>query len=364
MIVLTVGVATVLYTFSFVMARLVEGDLESRWVRRRRERMLDELTDHFIICGFGRMGFIIAQEFMRQKVPFVIIERNPERMQQAIEAGFLAVEADASSELVLKRVRIEHARGFIAAVSTDAENVYAVLTARLLRPDLYIIGRAETEDARSQAGAGGSRPRRVSLPDRRAAAGADRPPSRGRRLRADCDQLREPRTEHGTSARSTKGRRSPGARSSTRACASALAWSSSASSAPTAGWSSTRRPTRRCAPGIISSCSATSTNCASSRPLPVNPARPFGEPHGRAHSRRTLGRSRTERRGDARRATVHGSRRAAARAWHRARRRRSRLGDLRPRQDEGGWRIRDPGRAGPACPRPPRSTSSSAPSIG
>ena len=150
MIVLTVGVATVLYTFSFLMARLVEGDLESRWVRRRRQRMLDELTDHFIVCGFGRMGFIIAQEFMRQKVPFVVIERNPERMQQAIEEGFLAVEADASSETVLKRVRIEHARCFIAAVSTDAENVYAILTARLLRPDLYIIGRAETEDARAK----------------------------------------------------------------------------------------------------------------------------------------------------------------------------------------------------------------------
>ena len=150
MIVLTVGVATVLYTFSFLMARLVEGDLESRWVRRRRERMLDELTDHFIICGFGRMGFVIAQEFVRQRVPFVIIERNAERMQEAIDAGFLAVEADASSEHVLRRVRIEHARGLIAAVSTDAENVYAILTARLLRPDLYIIGRAETEDARAK----------------------------------------------------------------------------------------------------------------------------------------------------------------------------------------------------------------------
>jgi voltage-gated potassium channel len=150
MAVLMVGVATVLYTFSFVMARVVEGDLENRWVRRRRERMLDELTNHFIICGFGRMGHIIAQEFARQEVPFVIIERDADRMQQAIDAGFLAVEADASSEAVLKRVRIEHARGLIAAVSTDAENVYAVLTARLLRPDLYIIGRAETEDARSK----------------------------------------------------------------------------------------------------------------------------------------------------------------------------------------------------------------------
>ena len=60
---------------------------QSRWDRRRRERMLDELTDHFIICGFGRMGEIIAREFARQKVPFVVIERDPERMQQAIDAG-------------------------------------------------------------------------------------------------------------------------------------------------------------------------------------------------------------------------------------------------------------------------------------
>ena len=148
MVVLTIGVATVLYSFSFVMARVVEGDLESRWVRRRRERMLDELTNHFIVCGFGRMGHIVAQEFVRQGIPFVIIERDPERMQQAIDAGFLAVEADASSEQALERVHIDRARGFIAAVSTDAENVYAVLTARLLRPDLYIIGRAETEDAK------------------------------------------------------------------------------------------------------------------------------------------------------------------------------------------------------------------------
>jgi voltage-gated potassium channel len=149
-VIVTVGVATVLYTFSFLMARLIEGDLQTRWGLRRRERMLDQLDRHFIVCGFGRMGHIIAHEFARQAVPFVVIERNAERMQQAIEEGFLAVEADASSEQVLKRVRIDRARGFIAAVSTDAENVYAVLTARLLRPDLFIIGRAETEDARTK----------------------------------------------------------------------------------------------------------------------------------------------------------------------------------------------------------------------
>lgn len=150
MIVVIVGVATVLYTFSFLMAQLVEGDLQGRWVRRRREHMLDELENHFIICGYGRMGQVIAGEFSRQSVPFVIVERDPGRMQEAIEAGYLAVEADASSEQVLTRIGIGRARGFIAAVSTDAENVYAVLTARLLRPDLFIIGRAETEDAKGK----------------------------------------------------------------------------------------------------------------------------------------------------------------------------------------------------------------------
>ncbi len=144
------GVATVLYTFSFLMARLVEGDLHHRWARRRRTGMLEALDHHFIICGYGRMGEVIAGEFSRQSVPFVIVERDSARMQQAIDAGYLAVEADASSEQVLIRVGIERARGLIAAVSTDAENVYAVLTARLLRPDLFIIGRAETDDAKAK----------------------------------------------------------------------------------------------------------------------------------------------------------------------------------------------------------------------
>ena len=144
------GVGSFFYAFTLFMALLAEGDLVERLDRRRRARMLDELKDHFILCGFGRMGGIIAREFSRQQVRFVVIERDPERMQAAIEQGFLAVEADASSEEVLRRVRIERARGLVAAVSTDAENVYAVLSARLLRPDLFIIGRAETDDARTK----------------------------------------------------------------------------------------------------------------------------------------------------------------------------------------------------------------------
>jgi len=142
------GVGTFFYAFTLFMTLLSEGHWTARRDRRRLARMLDELTEHFIICGYGRMGEIIAREFARHAVPFVVIERNAERMHVAMEHGFIAVEADASSEDVLRRVHIDRARGLIAAVSTDAENVYAVLSARLLRPDLFIVGRAETDDAR------------------------------------------------------------------------------------------------------------------------------------------------------------------------------------------------------------------------
>jgi voltage-gated potassium channel len=144
------GVGAIFYAFTLFMSLLAGGTLVERWERKRLARMLDSLNDHFILCGFGRMGEIIAREFARQDVPFVVIERNPERMHLAMDQGFLSVEADASNEEVLRRVGIARARGFVAAVSTDAENVYAVLSARLLRPDLFIVGRAESDDARSK----------------------------------------------------------------------------------------------------------------------------------------------------------------------------------------------------------------------
>jgi voltage-gated potassium channel len=141
------GVGAALYTFTLLATMVVEGGLPKRLQRRRHERMLDTIKDHFIICGYGRIGSIVAQQFRRQQIPYVVVERNGERLQAAIEDGALGVEADASREDVLTRVGIDRARGLIAAVGTDAENVYAVLTARVMRPELFIIGRAETEDA-------------------------------------------------------------------------------------------------------------------------------------------------------------------------------------------------------------------------
>ena len=109
--------------------------------------MIERLTDHFILCGAGRIGSIIADEFRRQHVPFVVIDHDPVAVQAVLERGDLAVEADASREEILQRLRIDAARGLIAALGSDAENVYTILTARGLRPDLFVIARADSEDA-------------------------------------------------------------------------------------------------------------------------------------------------------------------------------------------------------------------------
>jgi len=148
--VLFTGVGSFFYAFTMFMSLIAGGTLLDRLERKRHARMLESLNEHFILCGFGRMGEIIAREFARQGVPFVVIERNADRMHLAMDLGYNAVEADASNEEVLRRVGIDRARGFVAAVSTDAENVYAVLSARLLKPDLFIIGRAESDDARTK----------------------------------------------------------------------------------------------------------------------------------------------------------------------------------------------------------------------
>lgn len=145
-VLVSTGVGTALYVFSLLTAEVVEGNLAARWEARLYARMLDDLRGHFIVCGYGRIGSIIVEEFRRQGTACVVIERDAERVRAAEEHGVPAVEADASQEEVLERVRIDRAAGLVAAVGTDAQNVYTVLSARLLRPDLFIIARAEADD--------------------------------------------------------------------------------------------------------------------------------------------------------------------------------------------------------------------------
>jgi voltage-gated potassium channel len=141
------GVGAAFYAFTLVAAGIIETRLHPRFAERRRSRMIDQLTDHFILCGAGRIGLIIADEFRRQHVPFVVIDHDPDAVAAVLARGDLAVEADASREDMLQKLRIDRARGLICALGTDAENVYTILSARGLRPDLLVIARADSEDA-------------------------------------------------------------------------------------------------------------------------------------------------------------------------------------------------------------------------
>jgi voltage-gated potassium channel len=141
------GVGTAFYTATLVATIIVEGGLHRRLERRRAARMLEQIKDHFIVCGYGRIGSIIAAELHQQGVAVAVIERDPARVRQAVDRGWVALEADASREEVLAKAGIHRARGLIAAVGTDAENVFTVLTARVMRPDLFIIARVESDDA-------------------------------------------------------------------------------------------------------------------------------------------------------------------------------------------------------------------------
>lgn len=141
------GVGLFFYAFTLLGARVVEGGMQHRWERKRMDRTIAALEGHFIVCGYGRIGAIVSDEFLKQKVPHVIVERKSERLEAARARHALVLEGDASSEEVLEQAGLSRARGLIAAVSTDAENVYTILSARLIRPSLYIIGRAESEES-------------------------------------------------------------------------------------------------------------------------------------------------------------------------------------------------------------------------
>ena len=126
------GVGAALYMFTLLATVVVEGGLPKRLQRRRFARMIDHLRDHFIICGYGRIGSIVAQQFHRQKVPYVVIERDPVRLQAAMDLGALALEADASREDVLKRVARHRRSGTITPADLPAE--CWTVSRRLLSP--------------------------------------------------------------------------------------------------------------------------------------------------------------------------------------------------------------------------------------
>src|SRR5262250_2325286 len=136
------GVSLVLVGIGLLSQDLLEFELQSFFGRRRMEREIGRLDGHYIICGMGRVGRSVARELARKPVPFVIVENAEVKRQRFAQENWLGIAEDAT----LRQAQIEHARGLIAATTTDATNLYIVLTARGLNPQLKIIARA-SEDA-------------------------------------------------------------------------------------------------------------------------------------------------------------------------------------------------------------------------
>jgi voltage-gated potassium channel len=118
--------------------------------------MIEKIEGHFIVCGYGRVGRGAIEELFHAKAPFVVIEINPERVQRAIQRGIMAINGDATRDDTLRDAGIARARGLIAALATDANNLFTILSAKGLNPNLYVATRAAEESAEQkmrQAGA-------------------------------------------------------------------------------------------------------------------------------------------------------------------------------------------------------------------
>src|SRR2546421_3046835 len=144
---IVVGVATMLYGFG-VFAETLADNAFGRYRRERQlQRDLKHLRDHFIICGYGRIGTQIVAEFENHKVPYVVIDQTDEALERIRAEGKLHIEGDASKEDVLLQAGIERARGLVSAVDSDERAVYIVLAARAFNPNLYIVARAGRPDS-------------------------------------------------------------------------------------------------------------------------------------------------------------------------------------------------------------------------
>jgi len=154
--IIILGIVVILYILTAVMQLAVEGELETLLGVRRMKRKIEALRDHYILCGFGRVGEEIARELKERRVPFVIVDSNPEALERCRRHDYLLVEGDASSDAILLKAVIERARCLLAASDSDSGNTYVVLSAKALNPRIFVIarvGQSVSEERVRRAGA-------------------------------------------------------------------------------------------------------------------------------------------------------------------------------------------------------------------
>jgi voltage-gated potassium channel len=144
---LLMGVFTLCYAGMELIRGVVSGEVNELFGRQFMERSLAAIHDHVIVCGYGRMGRYVCHDFSRQGLPFVAIDRLPDLLKDFRLPGGFTVVGDATSDEVLKRAGVDRARALVAAAPSDADNLYITMSARLMNEKLFIVSRAETEEA-------------------------------------------------------------------------------------------------------------------------------------------------------------------------------------------------------------------------
>ena len=141
------GVVTVFISIGVLVDLIIKLELADTFGRKRRQHMIEKLTGHYIVCGAGRVGRSVIRELRRGGAQVLLIDSNAERAQWGIADGVPTLVADATKDETLERARVKFAKGLVAAISSDAENVYVALSARVLNPQLIISARATDEQA-------------------------------------------------------------------------------------------------------------------------------------------------------------------------------------------------------------------------
>jgi len=150
MLLIMVGVGSLTYGLTAATAFVVEGTLTDMIGRRRMDAEIHKLNDHIILCGLGETGRHIAEEFLKIQVPFIVIEKDGDRIKQMVEkvGRFLYIEGDAADDETLLKAQIKTAKGLVTALTQDRDNVFVILTARGLKQDLRIVSRVVEEESR------------------------------------------------------------------------------------------------------------------------------------------------------------------------------------------------------------------------
>lgn len=144
------GLGLILLVATEVGRSVIEGELREAFGQARRSRMIEKMTQHEIVCGWGRMGLAVVEELRRAGRSVVVVESKTEKVQRLKELGVPVVAGDATAEETLRAAGVDRARGLVACLNDDAHNVYTVLTARSLNPDLFIVARAGEEGAETR----------------------------------------------------------------------------------------------------------------------------------------------------------------------------------------------------------------------